>query len=288
MSVSVITPIYNRANLIEKLFFSLKKQTTQSFEWIIVDDGSTDNLKEVVTEFKKEAVFKINYIYKTNGGKHSALNVGIPLAVNEWIFIVDSDDTLSYNSIDIVNNKIEKVKEHSCKGLIFLKAYETTKTVIGNVSTLNKVNSNQFAGIKGDKAIIFRRNSFIKNNFPVYIGENFITEAYLWNRILEEGYFQCWNEVIYYAEYLDGGLTSNYKNLLKNNPIGTLSFVLSNLNLNGIGLNIYKQTAFHFLPICDIGKIKILFKKVNFQVFLIFMMCLTYTHIKSKIKGIIK
>ncbi|MEP9080449.1 glycosyltransferase family A protein [Enterobacter hormaechei] len=288
MSVSVITPVYNRANLIDKLFFSLKEQTSQAFEWIIVDDGSTDNLKEIVSDFKRQASFKINYTYKSNGGKHTALNEGIPLAEYEWVFIVDSDDTLPTNAIAVVNEKIKNIKELTCKGLVFLKAYESTKAVIGDINSLNKVNSNQFAGVKGDKAIIFRRDSFIENKFPTCVGENFLTEAYLWNRILEKGYFQCWNEVIYYAEYLEGGLTSNYKNLLKKNPVGTLSFVLSNLNLNEIGLNIYKQSAFHFLPICDSSNIKILFKKVNGRVFFIFMLCLTYTYIKSKVKGIIK
>lgn len=288
MSVSVITPVFNRVDLIDKLFFSLKEQTSQSFEWIIVDDGSTDNLKERVDGYKKEAAFKINYLYKSNGGKHTALNDGIPLAEYEWIFIVDSDDTLPANAIAVVNEKIKNIKEETCKGLVFLKAYETTKTVIGHVNSLKKVNSNQFAGVKGDKAIIFRRDSFINDNFPIYVGENFLTEAYLWNRILEEGHFQCWNEVIYYAEYLEGGLTSSYKGLLKKNPLGTLTFVLSNLNLKKIGLNIYKQTAFHFLPICTISNIKILFKKAKAHVFLIFMLCLTYIYIKSKVKGIIK
>lgn len=288
MSVSVITPIYNRANLIKVLFDSLNKQTLHSFEWIIVDDGSTDNLKEIVDKFKDEAHFKISYVFKSNGGKHTALNTGIPLAANDWVFIVDSDDTLPHNAIEIVCKKIGKLQDKKCKGFIFLKAYETSKAVIGEVYSTTKVNSNLFAGIKGDKAIIFRRESFINNHFPVLPGENFVTEAYLWNRILEDGYFQCWNEIIYYVEYLEDGLTSNYKRLLKKNSNGTMIFVLNNLNLNKVGLNIYKQTVFHFLPICNSENVKVLLRKVKLHVFIIFMTCLSYTYIKNKIKGIMK
>lgn len=288
MSVSVITPVYNRANLIKKLFDSLKKQTLLSFEWIIVDDGSTDNLKEIVDKFKDEANFKVNYVFKSNGGKHTALNTGIPLATYNWVFIVDSDDMLPRDAIKILCEKISQLQDKKCKGFVFLKAYETSRTVIGDVFLNTKVNSNIFAGVKGDKAIIFRRESFVNNHFPVVPDENFVTEAYLWNRILEEGYFECWNEVIYYAEYLEGGLTSDYKSLLKKNPNGTMLFVLNNLSLKEIGLNIYKQTVFHFLPICNSENIKALLKKIKFHVFIIFMLCLAFTYSKNRIKGIMQ
>lgn len=288
MSVSIITPIYNRADLINGLFESLNKQTLHSFEWIIIDDGSTDNLEEIVNRFKNEATYRIVYKFKDNGGKHTALNIGIPLATNDWVFIVDSDDSLCHNAIKTICDKINKIQDKNCKGLVFLRAYETSKTVMGDVYFTSSVNSNQFAGVHGDKAIIFKRESFFNNQFPVIPGEKFITEAYLWNRILEEGYFQCWNEIIYYGEYLDGGLTSNYKNLLKKNPNGTIAFVVNNLNLKDIGLNIYKQTVFHFLPIFSYKNIKVILKNVKLRVFIIFMACLVYTYAKSKVKGVFK
>ena len=66
--VTVFTPIYNRAYIVEKLFKSLEAQTCKDFEWLIVDDGSTDNIKELVTEWRKKANFEIKYIYKQNEG----------------------------------------------------------------------------------------------------------------------------------------------------------------------------------------------------------------------------
>jgi len=91
MFLTIITPTYNRAVLLERLYGSLKEQSFTDFEWIIVDDGSTDNTKQVVEEFVANNTFCVRYLYKRNGGKHTALNVGIKNALGKYIFIADSD-----------------------------------------------------------------------------------------------------------------------------------------------------------------------------------------------------
>ena len=73
-TVTIITPTYNRAELLKKLYQSLEQQNNKDFEWLIVDDGSTDRTKEAVEEITDNATFHINYIWKENGGKHTAMN----------------------------------------------------------------------------------------------------------------------------------------------------------------------------------------------------------------------
>lgn len=94
MKLTILTPTYNRGYILNRLYESLLNQTDNDFEWLIVDDGSTDDTLNIVESFKKENKLKIRYIRQENGGKHRALNVGICTIESDWTFIVDSDDYL--------------------------------------------------------------------------------------------------------------------------------------------------------------------------------------------------
>ena len=75
MYTTILTPTYNRGENLKKLYKSLLKQKDNNFEWVIVDDGSTDNTKEIIQQFLQEAKINLKYLYKENGGKHTALNL---------------------------------------------------------------------------------------------------------------------------------------------------------------------------------------------------------------------
>ena len=101
--VTVFTPVYNRANTLERLYSSLCSQTYKDFEWLIVNDGSTDSTGEVLANIKsKDHFFNIVVIDKENGGKHTAINRGIKEAKGELFFIADSDDLLPDDSLQII------------------------------------------------------------------------------------------------------------------------------------------------------------------------------------------
>ena len=93
--ITVFTPTYNRAGLLVQLYDSLKKQTSKDFVWLIVDDGSTDNTKDVVDGFIKENKIEIDYHYKPNGGKNTAIDLAHEICKTDFIACVDSDDFLS-------------------------------------------------------------------------------------------------------------------------------------------------------------------------------------------------
>ena len=99
--VTVFTPAYNRANTIHRVYDSLKAQTYKNFEWVIIDDGSTDNTKSVVEKFMAEDnFFDIRYYYQENGGKHIATNSGVQKAKGEFFITFDSDDGCKSNAIE--------------------------------------------------------------------------------------------------------------------------------------------------------------------------------------------
>lgn len=128
IDVTVFTPTYNREYTISKLYESLISQTNKNFEWVVVDDGSTDDTYGVIKKFIGENKLSIKYFKKDNEGKHLAINYGVKHAEGKMFFIVDSDDYLS-------STAIEKIVE-----------YEKTIS-----------NRNDFAGVVGLKGD-FSRN----------------------------------------------------------------------------------------------------------------------------------
>lgn len=219
--ISIITPTYNRGYILENLYFSLKRQTSRNFEWIIVDDGSQDNTENLVKAWETD--FSIKYFKQKNGGKHRAVNRGVLQAKYDYIFIVDSDDYLLDNAIEIVEKLILDVKEiENIAGISGLKIYPDG-TPVGNFpkKVKNYIDASSLErkkyNITGDKAEIFKKEILIKYPFPEIEGENFISEGVSWIKIAADGYKIRWYPIpIYVAEYLEDGLSKNINLNIKN------------------------------------------------------------------------
>ncbi len=108
MIVSIITPTFNRAYILENLYMSLTLQKYKDFEWIVVDDGSTDETESLVLKWKNQKRIKINYIKQANGGKHKAINMALKHVNSDYVFIVDSDDYLIDTAIESIDYYIKK------------------------------------------------------------------------------------------------------------------------------------------------------------------------------------
>jgi glycosyltransferase involved in cell wall biosynthesis len=107
-TVSVIIPTYNRGYIVTRAIKSILSQSFADFEIIIVDDGSTDNTREVAESFKDS---RIKYTYKTNGGVSSARNVGMAQAQSEYVAFLDSDDTWPPDFLKIMVARLDKDKD---------------------------------------------------------------------------------------------------------------------------------------------------------------------------------
>ena len=224
--VTVFTPTYNRAHTLNRLYQSLLRQTCINFEWIVINDGSSDNTDDVIKTMieDKEKKFKITYKKVKNGGKHRAINKAVSMAKGELFFIVDSDDYLTDDAIAIIIDK-ERELPQNYAGLGFNRAY-TNGIISGKTfSDVNeyidcKTTERRKYNILGDKAEVWRTDILKQFPFPSFNGENYISENVVWCQISKAGYPLRWyNKVIYVGDYLEDGLTKS-KSLNEKNFLG--------------------------------------------------------------------
>ena len=226
--ISVITPTHNRGKLLWRLYESISKQTYRDFEWLIVDDGSTDDTRRVIEEqILKDANnkhLKVRYVYKNNGGKHTAVNKGVRLANGELIFIADSDDMLPDNAIETVVNEWMGIKDKSdFAGICGLDASFDGK-VIGSGLPAETIDSTSIdvrfnKKVTGDMKEVFLKSVLQEFPFPEIEGERFCPEVLVWNRIATKYKLRYINKVIYLAEYQSGGITSAITQVRMKSPI---------------------------------------------------------------------
>lgn len=231
MLITVFTPTYNRAHLLPRLYESLKSQTFQDFEWLIVDDGSTDNTEVLITSLQEkrgEEEFSIRYIKQMNGGKHRAINHGVQKAHGELFFIVDSDDSLPMDSIERIMFYWQQIKDDKSFGGIagYMAHHDGTIIGRGNENDVLDCSSLELRykyHVKGDMAEVFRTEVLREIPFPEYSEEKFCPEALVWNRIAQKYKLRVFKNVIYYRDYLDGGLTSKIVQIRMKSPMATIT-----------------------------------------------------------------
>ncbi len=238
MYLTVLTPLYNRQNYLDGIFSSLMSQSRKDFQWLVVDDGSAESSHLKFEEYKKTADFEIDFYYKNNGGKHSALNFSHKYIKGDVVLILDSDDTLTSDAAATVLSLWEEYADNKEIAVISLSKGADEKTPLvkypeETVSDHITYRINQ--GIEGDCCESVRREVFCEFPFPEFEGENFMDEIHLWYNIGKKYKTLYINKVIYIAEYLPDGLTKNVRSLHKKNPRGALhnqSVALScNINL---------------------------------------------------------
>ena len=231
-TVAIITPSYNRATTLPKLFDSLIKQDSFDFVWYVIDDGSEDNTASVIKAFENNR-FDLKYIKKNNGGKHTALNVGIEIIEEPLVFIVDSDDYLTSDAISTITTDWKKyMHDSSICGMSYYRLYDDGQVIGSEYAKDRFVDS--YANVRinervlGDKAEVWRTDILKKYKFPEFSGEKFLSEAVVWNAIASDGYLLAYiAKGIYVCEYLEGGLSKSGKGLRLKNPLGTLKHASS-------------------------------------------------------------
>lgn len=228
MIVTVLTPTYNRRDKIGALYDSLCNQTNKDFEWLVVDDGSIDNTQELIERWKANSAFPIRYIYKDNGGKHTALNKGISTINNDLTFIVDSDDFLTSDAIATILELHRKYgsRKDIC-GYSFLRSFpngeingKKFKLDIEIASYIDvRINGND---TNADKAEVYFTHCLKEFPFPEYPGEKFLGEDIVWIRIARKYKMVHINKAIYVGNYMEDGLTNNRRKHNIEAPIGCM------------------------------------------------------------------
>ena len=232
--VTVFTPTYNRGYILKRAYDSLLKQTNKNFEWLIVDDGSTDDTKNIVKEWIKEKKIQIRYIYQHNQGKPTAHNTGVLNAKYDLFFCLDSDDFLTNDSIETILKEYEKIyTDDKITGLIAkrqflerkdLPAFPLKETMI-LLDLVYKYN------YKYDLLLVYKKKYLKQFLFPSIPNEKFIPEPYVYNQIDQLGTMLLIDKELYICEYLEDGYSRNVKQLIKNNPIGYMKFAKQEMML---------------------------------------------------------
>lgn len=229
MRFTIFTPTYNRGNLLQQLYKSLLRQTFKDFEWIIVDDGSTDNTEEIVKKFQeKKDFFPIIYEKQSNGGKHRAWNRGVELASGELFFGCDSDDYLTDDALEVVDRierSIPTEEKEKYAGVCGLRGYKDLHAVGKTFTQAEYMDLTHLERLKnnviGDKSEVFYTAVWKKYKYYEFEGENFLTEATSLNRMAEDGLkIRYFNTVVKIMEYLPDGLTATSKEQFVKNPRG--------------------------------------------------------------------
>ena len=228
MMITVLTPTFNRGGGLQSLWDSLQKQTVKDFEWLVVDDGSTDGTKNLITQLQEKSDFPIRYIYKNNGGKHTALNVGIQTICSELIFIVDSDDCVTDDAVESILKIHKKYRsQNNICGYAFLRAFPDGKINGKKFDVDERIGSYIDVRVNGDdtgadKAEVFKTHCLKEFPFPEYPNEKFLGEDLVWVRMARKYEMVHINKAIYVGNYLEDGLTNNRRKHNIASPIGCM------------------------------------------------------------------
>ena len=233
MGITIFTPTYNRAYTLKKLYISLCNQTNKNFEWLIIDDGSTDNTKELIQNFISDKKILIRYFYQENSGKSMAHNKGVELANQELFTCVDSDDYITNDAVEIILDRWKKIRGKQI-GIMAKRMTPSKKNITvtqikdGDTFVLRKAYQNK--SLFGDTFLIFSTNIIKNFSFPKFIGEKFVPEDYLYDQIGNIGEMSFLDKSLYICEYLKDGYTQNMNKLIANNPKGYRCFIEQRIN----------------------------------------------------------
>lgn len=231
--ITIFTPTYNRAYCLLNLYQSLCKQTSQKFEWVVVDDGSTDDTRSLIEGWIEESKINIRYFWQENAGKAQAHNLGVKIAEKQLFTCVDSDDMLVAHAVEKILTMWDEHPDKigiicTCLGM----DYSPVTYWDCKVQYCTLYDAYRKYGLKGEAMLIYQTNIIKRYKFPLFKGEKFVTEAYLYDQLDQEGNMYVTKEALYMREYLPDGYTLNIRKVLQENPRGYQAYLIQRLKLD--------------------------------------------------------
>lgn len=210
--LTIFTPAYNRANTLPRLHDSLLAQAVGGFEWLVVDDGSTDGTGDLVRGWAAGSPFPVRYLWQENSGKHAAHNLGAKKARGRFFICVDSDDWLEPNAVATIGR--DSADLNLDEGLIYPKLFSDQATFAGvwfpgEAKAIELAEMGLKYGLKIETAIVFRTEVLRRHPFPLIEGERYISESSAYQDFHKPEVFRVHDDCFYRCEYQAGGLTRN-------------------------------------------------------------------------------
>ena len=220
--LTVFTPTYNRAHTLGRTYKSLCNQKCKDFIWLIIDDGSTDSTAGLVKEWQQqECGFEIQYIYKENGGMHTAHNIAYANIHTELNVCIDSDDKMSSDAVAKIKSTWEQIKDKNYAGIIALDSdFEGNIIGTGFQEGVTETTLGDYyaVGGRGDKKLIYRTEVINSvPEYPVFTDEKYVGLVYKYTLIDQKYKLYILNEIVCEVEYQpDGSSGTMWKQYLQN------------------------------------------------------------------------
>lgn len=224
--LTVFTPAYNRAHTLPRTYASLRRQDCKDFVWLVVDDGSTDHTADLVKGWQaQETEFEIRYLYKENGGMHTAHNTAYENMDTELNVCIDSDDELADGAVRCILDLWQKIDHKKYAGIIGLDADLNTGKVIGTVFPENRKETTLAgfydAGGSGDKKLVYRTDIMkALPPYPVFEGEKYVSLGWKYQLCDQQYKLITTNTVLCNVEYQADGSSKNMFRQYLQNPKG--------------------------------------------------------------------
>lgn len=258
--ITVFTPAYNRTHTLSRTYESMCIQSCKDFIWLIIDDGSTDGTRELVERWKQQDNgFEIRYIYKENGGMHTAHNAAYENIDTELNVCIDSDDCLAEEAISKIKEKWMEIKDKNYAGMIALDA-DFEGNIIGksfpedlHETTLTGYYAN---GGYGDKKLVYRTEIIKKYpEYPVFEGERYVGLNYKYLLIDQDYKLVVLNDVLCNVEYQADGSTGTMLKQYRKNPKGFMFLRLAYMQYPISRKRLFKD-CIHYVSSCIFAREK--------------------------------
>ena len=251
-SLPVFTPSYNRVHTLARTYKSLCDQTHKDFNWLIIDDGSTDNTHEVVESWIQEDKISISYVYKKNGGLHTGYNTAIELIDTELCVCIDSDDWMPNDAVEKILSFWSKNKRVDVAGIMGLDFFANGQPIGGyfpdGIETLKIIEMVPKYHHRGDVKVV-HRTALLKEvaPMPVYEGEKNFNPIYLFHKVDMKYPLLLINDNLCFVEYQPDGMTNNIFNQYVNSPRSFSELRKLLLSRNDVGFMFKFRNAMHYV-----------------------------------------
>lgn len=267
-TLTVFTPTYNRSHTLLRTYESLSKQSSKDFEWLIIDDGSTDNTAEIVEKWINDADFKIRYIYKENGGLYTGYNTAYANIDTELNVCIDSDDYMPENAVELIVNHWKMFGNKSYAGIIGLDFYHKKNNPIGGYfhKDLREVYLLDLYIKKihlGDTKQVMRTD-LMKNVAPMigFPGEKDFNPIYLLLQVCDDYPLLVLNKNLCFVDYQENdSMSKSIYQQYRNSPKSLVKCRINEMKLKRSNTKNNFRLAIHYISSCIFAKDTKWFKK---------------------------
>ncbi|MDX5475451.1 MAG: glycosyltransferase family 2 protein [Bacillaceae bacterium] len=249
--LTVFTPTYNRAYCLHQCYESLLQQTCKDFVWLIIDDGSTDDTKQLVQQWMREDKIEIYYVWQENQGMHGAHNTAYELIETELNVCIDSDDYMPRDAVEKILIFWSAYGSSEVSGIVGLDAF-TNGEIIGTTLPVEQKRSTLYDlyhthKVKGDKKLVFRSELTKKYPYPLFKDERYVGLDYKYYKLDMEYELLLMNEVLCIVDYQQDGSSYNMLRQYRKNPKGFAFYRMEMMKLPFATLKFKFRHAIHYV-----------------------------------------